>query len=193
MGTKTMMVLVAGVLAMTSACLEAPGGAEPAESVPPSSEADVASAAQPQRVIPAMAPKTPPPAKPAGGNLAEWPTSIAWTDYETGLATAKSTNKPIFLLIYADWCPKCRALAPEMADPELVELSKSFVMVKQDQEAKPAWLDRYNGLGGYVPRIFFLKPDGSVREEINSGHPRYPYFFAAQQIPKLKETMQAAK
>jgi thiol:disulfide interchange protein len=163
---KTMMVLMAAGLAMTTACLDAPRRAEPDESVPPAPEANA---------------------------MAIWPTSIDWTDYESGLAAAKKTNQPICLIIYADWCPKCRALAPALADPELVELSKSFVMIKQDQEAKPAWLEAYSSLGTYVPRIFFLKPDGAVREEINSGHLRYPHFFAAQRIPALKAAMRAAK
>jgi thiol:disulfide interchange protein len=179
---KTMMVLMVAGLAMTTACLDAPAP-----------EANATPKTQAATVIPAVAPKAaPPPAKPAG-HMAKWPTSIDWTDYESGLAAAKKTKQPICLIVYADWCPKCRSLAPALADPELVELSKSFVMIKQDQEAKPAWLAAYNSLGGYVPRIFFLKPDGAVREEINSGHPRYPYFFAAHQIPKLKAAMRAAK
>jgi thiol:disulfide interchange protein len=190
---KTMMVLMAAGLAMTTACLDAPRRAEPDESVPPAPEANVAPKTQADTAIPAVAPKTAPqPAEPAG-DMAIWPTSIDWTDYESGLAAAKKTNQPICLIIYADWCPKCRALAPALADPELVELSKSFVMIKQDQEAKPAWLEAYNSLGTYVPRIFFLKPDGAVREEINSGHLRYPHFFAAQRIPALKAAMRAAK
>ena len=190
---KTMMVLMAAGLAMTTACHDARRRAEPDESVPPAPEANAAPQTPADTVIPAVAPKTAPqPAKPAG-DMAEWPTSIDWTDYESGLAAAKKTNQPICLIVYADSCPECRALAPALADPELVELSKSFVMIKQDQEAKPAWLEAYNSLGTYVPRIFFLKPDGTVREEINSGNPRYPHYFAAQQIPKLKAAMRAAK
>jgi len=190
---KTMMVLMAAGLAMTTACVDASRRAEPDESVPPAPEANAAPKTQADTAIPAVAPKTAPqPAEPAG-DVAIWPTSIDWTDYESGLAAAKKTNQPIFLIIYADWCPRCRTLAPALADPELVELSKSFVMIKQDQEAKPAWLEAYSSFGAYVPRIFFLKPDGAVREEINSGHLRYPHFFAANRIPAVKAAMRAAK
>ena len=65
-------------------------------------------------------------------------------------------------------------------------------MIKQDQSKKPAWLSRFAEHGSYVPRFFFLNPDGSLNKTLTSGHPRYPFFFASQQLIKLKTVMQKA-
>lgn len=65
-------------------------------------------------------------------------------------------------------------------DPEVVKAAKNLHLVNQDSELRPAWLlQRYSRLGAYIPRIHFLRPDGSVVEEINSGNPKYPYFIRA--------------
>ncbi|MDP6944834.1 MAG: hypothetical protein QF464_11845 [Myxococcota bacterium] len=65
-------------------------------------------------------------------------------------------------------------------------------MIKLDQNARPAALAKFAQHGGYVPRFFFLKPDGSLNEALTSGHPRFPYFFSSQNIGRLKAIMQTA-
>ncbi|MEZ4466068.1 MAG: thioredoxin family protein [bacterium] len=117
---------------------------------------------------------------------------MGWLDWEAGLARAQADKKPILLLVYADWCPRCRELTPVFSDPEVLALSKKLVMVRQNSDARPAFLEKFDSLGGYVPRLFFLTPDGSLREDIGSGHPRYPYFYTPGQIDALKAAMRAA-
>ena len=52
-------------------------------------------------------------------------------------------------------------------------------MVRQNQDAAPAWLtEQFGAYGNYVPRVFFVEPGGIVRADLVSGHPRYPYFYA---------------
>ena len=65
-------------------------------------------------------------------------------------------------------------------------------MIKLDQATKPAALAQFSQHGGYVPRFFFLKPDGTLNEALNSGHPRFPYFFASQSVDRLKAVMKTA-
>ncbi len=65
-------------------------------------------------------------------------------------------------------------------------------MIKVDQTTNPPALAQFAQHGGYVPRFFFLKADGSLNEALNSGHPRFPYFFASQNIAKLKAVMKTA-
>jgi hypothetical protein len=43
-----------------------------------------------------------------------------------------------------------------------------------------------------VPRIFFFDSGGKIREELTSGHPRYPYFYAAEASDLLKRSMRQA-
>lgn len=121
------------------------------------------------------------------------PDSIRWHSWEAGLARARAESKPMMVVVYADWCPKCRALGPVFEDPQIAALAERLVMVRQDHDAAPAWLKPFNEkYGGYVPRIFFFTPDGKIRENVTSGHPRYPYFYAASHVNVLKRSMRQA-
>ncbi len=126
-------------------------------------------------------------AAPAG---MQWHGAIQWLGWSDGLERARKESKPIFLLVYADWCPHCRALGAVFEDPEVAKLAERFVMVRQNHDDAPAWLEPYTQkYGGYVPRIFFFDSNGKLREDIKSGHPRFPYFYAAEQPDFLKQAM----
>lgn len=126
-------------------------------------------------------------------NGVEWRGTIEWHPWSEALGLASHSSKPIMLVVYADWCPHCRALGPVFADPEIESLSKRFVMVRQNHDDSPAWLEPYNQkFGGYVPRIFFFDQNGKLREDLTSGHPRYPFFYAAEQPEFLKRSMRRA-
>lgn len=150
------------------------------------------------RPVPAPAPApVAPPSPPAAAlgaapspTAISWHGNVAWHTWEEALPLARKESKPIFLLVYADWCPHCRALGSVFSDPEVAELSKRFVMVRQNHDDAPQWLEPYTQkYGGYVPRIFFFDPAGKLREDITSGHPRYPFFYAAEQPEFLKKAM----
>lgn len=123
----------------------------------------------------------------------DWAGPIKWQTWEAGTKEAAAKKKPMLLLVFAEWCPHCRSLAPAFQDKEVVQLAKNLVMIRQNADDKPAWLqERFGRFGSYVPRIFFLKPDGTVAEEIVSGHPRFPYFFQASKIQQLRDAMKKA-
>jgi hypothetical protein len=64
-------------------------------------------------------------------------------------------------------------------------------MIKQNQDEHPAWLNKAFGqFGGYVPRVFFLRADGTMLSEIKSAHPRYLYFYP--DLNNLKQSMKKA-
>ncbi len=120
----------------------------------------------------------------------KWEGPVAFTTWEAGQAKAKAENKPIMLVVYADWCPRCRELAPALQTAEVAALADKVVMVKQDSDERPAWLaPMTQQYGGYVPRIFLMKPDGSVREDLTSGHPRYPYFYTPRNADTLVKNL----
>ena len=123
----------------------------------------------------------------------EWPESVAWKTWDEGKRLAQQTNKPILLLVYANWCPHCRELAPVFSDPEVQKLSSQMILIKQDADADAPWLGETVGrLGTYVPRVFFLRPDGTVRADITSGNGRYPYFYTPEGIAALRASMRRA-
>jgi thiol:disulfide interchange protein len=140
---------------------------------------------EPQPAEPAPAPANPAPKE--GG--VKWTANVAWRTWEEALPLAKRESKPILVVVYADWCPHCRTLAPAFGDPQIEALAKHFVMVRQNDDDDPAWLEPYKKFGGYVPRVFFFDSKGQLRDDITSGHPRYPFFYAAEHIDFLKQSM----
>lgn len=115
-----------------------------------------------------------------------WHQGIKWVPFDQALTRAKAENKAVCVVVYADWCPKCRSLAPRFAEQPILKASDDVIMVLQNSDERPAWLkQKFGDLGNYVPRVFFLKPDGSVSTDVNSGNARFPYFYRASEAAKL--------
>lgn len=121
----------------------------------------------------------------------KWPEGgVQWVeDWATARAKSAETGKPICLVVYADWCPRCKELVPMFTEADLVEASQGLIMVRQDNDARPDWLQAYADQGSYVPRIFFFGADGNLRTDVTSGHPRYPFFYSARQKKALIRSM----
>jgi protein-disulfide reductase (glutathione) len=102
---------------------------------------------------------------------------IGWKPYEQGLAEAKSSGKPVLLVFYTEWCPHCTNYSKVFHNPELVELSKKFVMIRVDKDQDPAASAKYTPDGEYIPRTYFLKSDGTLMPEITEQRPQYKYFY----------------
>ena len=129
----------------------------------------------------------------AGPRLLEAAELIQWQTWQEGLRKAAAEHKGIGLLIFADWCPHCRELQPVFRDPETVRAAKSLVMIRQNADEAPAWLmQRFGQFGTYVPRLFFLHPDGAMAAEIQSGNQRFPYYYQAHQGDTLRDAMKKA-
>ncbi|HVU04911.1 MAG TPA: thioredoxin family protein [Polyangiaceae bacterium] len=180
--------LASALLPLLLGALGCEAGAAPGTSrTAPKPTALAAKAPNPVAPVPVAAAPPPAPAK----NGVEFRGNVEWHTWEEGLAIAAKESKPIFVLVYADWCPHCRELGPVFADPRVEALSKRFVMVRQNHDDDPPWLQPYNQkYGQYVPRIFFFNSKGQIREDVTSGHPRYPYFYAAEHAELLTASMQ---
>lgn len=108
---------------------------------------------------------------------------ISWWSYEKGLTEAMQENKPVFLLVHADWCPTCRACRAQFFDQRVMELSDDFVFIIVDTDSEKDIARRYAADGGYIPRSMILTPNGRHLERLNSGradyrwylHPNHPY------------------
>lgn len=105
---------------------------------------------------------------------------MEWQPYEAGLDLARQTHKPICLVLSAVWCPYCRNYAKVFSDPRVVEQSRHFVMIRVDIDQRVDVSIKYRPDGHYVPRTFFLSPDGvldpSLIAEENKGQ-KYTYFY----------------
>jgi thiol:disulfide interchange protein DsbD len=90
--------------------------------------------------------------------------AVEWLPYsEEILREASRQAKPVFIDFYADWCAPCKELDRHtFAAPEIVNLSRQFMMLKVDLTSSDERADslrkKYQARG--VPTLVFLRPDG---------------------------------
>merc|ERR1711916_286059 len=111
---------------------------------------------------------------------------IAWHEsHEGALETAADDGLPLMVMITKGYCGACKALKAKFAaDPTPVqEYENKVVMVHLEDDKEPADPE-YAPDGGYIPRIIFVAPDGTVLTDIKNegGNPKYGYFY-----PTLEE------
>jgi hypothetical protein len=111
----------------------------------------------------------------AGGDWND--SAMAWRGYEEGLAEAKKDDKPICLIFYTDWCPHCSNYSRVFHDEAVVEASKSFVVIRLNKDENAALSAKYAVDGEYIPRTYFLAPDGTLDPDIHEQRPSYKYFY----------------
>lgn len=78
--------------------------------------------------------------------------------YKTALENAKTQGKPLFVMLYADWCPHCNQMKKEVfSDPAVMDfLNKNYVCVWKNVEKEEgiALKDKYNTKS--LPTFLFL-------------------------------------
>ncbi|MCK6553989.1 thioredoxin family protein [Candidatus Binatia bacterium] len=115
----------------------------------------------------------------AGGE--DWnDAQIKWMPYADGIKAARESGKPICLIFYTTWCPHCANYSRVFYDPKVVEQAKSFVMIRVDKDKARDISAQYKPDGEYIPRTYFLSPDGKLDESITEARPQYKYFYNEQ-------------
>lgn len=124
---------------------------------------------------------------------ADWNDSgINWRPYEAGLAEARATGKPAVLIFYTDWCPHCHNYSRLFHDPEVARLAASFVMIRVERDAHRDISARYALDGEYIPRTFFLSPQGVLIAGLDSGREQYRYYLDEHDASELTSRMEEA-
>lgn len=126
----------------------------------------------------------------AGGNWND--AGVAWRSYEEGLKEAQAQKKPVLLVFYTDWCPHCTKYSGVFHDPRVVEKSKGFVMIRMNKDQNAELSKKYAPDGEYIPRTFFLAPDGTLNASITEERPNYKYFYNTAEPSSLLRGMDAA-
>lgn len=123
-----------------------------------------------------VAQDTPPNLDKGGMNWND--AEIAWWPYEEGMAQAKKKNAPIFFIRYASWCSDCHRLQAFYTHTYFVELSKRFVMIREDVDASAPLRHELVSGHNYIPRLLFLSPQGTLLP-VTSGYskPNHEYFY----------------
>ena len=126
----------------------------------------------------------------AGGDWND--AGIAWRSYEEGLKEANAQKKPICLVFYTDWCPHCTNYSRVFHDAGIVAKAKSFVMIRVNKDQNAELSKKYAPDGEYIPRTYFLAPDGTLNESITEQRPSYKYFYNESVPSSLLRGMDAA-
>jgi len=106
----------------------------------------------------------------------QWnPQGIEWMSYEAGLERARREQKPIMLVMYTEWCPYCKKLSKQFGSDEVERQSRDFIMVRVNTDERPDLSERFSPDGSYIPRVFFLKPDGAPQLDFVSSSGRSKY------------------
>lgn len=60
------------------------------------------------------------------------------SDYQTIIQKSKTENKPVFLMIYATWCPHCTKMKEEvLTDAAVIDLlNKNFICTRKDSDSE---------------------------------------------------------
>ncbi len=185
--TRTLRALrapaaVALALAL-GACAAEPDKTRPeASATPPAAQAPAAQ-------DPAARPRPAAPVMNETWNAAQ----IDWQEHDAGLAKAKAEKKPVCLVFYTDWCPHCKNYSHVFEDPKVVERAREFVMVRVNGDRNRELSQKYSPDGAYVPRTYFLSPDGSLMEDVHAPRPKFKYFYDEHDPASLLAGMDAAK
>ena len=134
------------------------------------------------------------PGVPAGAKASKSkPSKIAWqTNFESAMAQAKKSGKPVFVDFYATWCGPCKALdASVFPDPRVVKASRGYIMVKVDGDKRADLVKKY-GIQGY-PSLGFLSPSGKMRKlqvgaPVPANYSGDPYKAAAPELARMLST-----
>lgn len=123
----------------------------------------------------------------------DWnPKRVAWQPYALGLRAAAREQKPVVLIFYTDWCPHCHNYSRVFHDPRVVEAGRAFVMIRVERDDSPELSREYAFDGDYVPRTFFLFPNGALMEHLHTGRAEYRYFLDEYEPDELLDLMQRA-
>ncbi len=110
-----------------------------------------------------------------------------WGSQSSGYATAftehQSSNKPIVVLFYTDWCGSCKTLKAEiLTSPEVKEFLQNRVLavkINPERDADSANLAKQFGVRGY-PMMFMVRNNGTDIQWIRKTSRITPEQFIAQ-------------
>jgi len=117
---------------------------------------------------------------------------VQWQTYEAGLAAAKKDKKPILLIFFTEWCPHCTNYSKEFHDEKVVTQVKRFVAIRLDKDKNAELSKKYAPDGEYIPRTYFLSPDGTLDPTITAPRSEYKYFYDEHDPAQLLASMDAA-
>uniref|UniRef100_A0A672HMU9 Anterior gradient 2 n=1 Tax=Salarias fasciatus TaxID=181472 RepID=A0A672HMU9_SALFA len=122
-----------------------------------------------------------------------WGDQLNWAQtYEEALFLSRSRNKPLMVLFLLEDCPHSQALKQAFANDDEIQrtLDEDFVVLNLMQETGDQHLSPD---GQYVPRIVFVDPSMTVRDDIVGPYSNRLYTYEPTDMKHLLENMKKAK
>lgn len=117
---------------------------------------------------------------------------INWLRLDEGLQRAKAEDKPVFLLVHATWCPRCREFQKQFFDARVEGFDEQVVFVLIDQDQEEDFASQFAPDGPYIPRSMVLDSDGAFVPEINSKRDDYRHYLDTMAPDDLLRVLSAA-
>lgn len=118
--------------------------------------------------------------------------AVKWYGYDDGVAAAKRENKPILLVVYADWCGVCKRYSTMFADPAVVGNSRNVVLIRLNQDTDGKYLSKYSLDGKYVPRTYILDKNQVIQPSPYKSS-EYAFFLPPESNELLVDIMKTMK
>jgi len=108
------------------------------------------------------------------------------------LEQAKTSLKPILFIVHRTTCPACKAVLKMISrDGDFRRISEPFILSDIEDDIDDKVADSYDVDGGYVPRIYFLDPQGNIFKDVWNVGTNYLenkfYFYEMQSIYRAME------
>lgn len=105
---------------------------------------------------------------------------LNWLDYDTGLKTLKDGKNVGLLILYADWCPTCKAYSRLFTQAAVVKSLQGITLIRANIDKEPLINAKYDKDGTYIPRTFAIDSLGNLVKPLHPDRPRYDYFLPVE-------------
>ncbi|XP_034431082.1 anterior gradient 1 isoform X2 [Hippoglossus hippoglossus] len=122
-----------------------------------------------------------------------WGRNITWVkDYEEGLLICSHSKKPLMVIHHREDCPYSEALKKAfVAEKSIQKMAKlNFIMLNLVEETEDLNLAPD---GFYVPRILFVDPSMTVRQNLVGNYDNRLYTYEPADMELLAQNMKKAK
>ncbi|CAL5229855.1 g13265 [Coccomyxa viridis] len=124
-----------------------------------------------------------------------WNSNLSWQTPAALQAMDLSHNtKPIMYLFNQPWCGACKRLKEtfQQEGDKISKLSQKFILVNVGGDDNSGFGEAFAPDGGYIPRILFAEPSGTLRPDLKNPANQKEYAYFYDSMDKVRAGMKNA-
>ncbi|WP_416398738.1 thioredoxin family protein [Allohahella sp. A8] len=102
---------------------------------------------------------------------------LEWHSYQAGVDKLHKTGGVGMLVLYADWCPTCKAYGKLFREESVVSSLDGVVLIRVDVDKNIGLSNQYDIDGDYVPRTFALDSEARIIQSLDPQTEQFSYFL----------------